>query len=77
MDAQLGLFLILQLHFYDLKARLSANVMAQGDENKSDGSENATMPEITLLSIKFLVLNKSCLYDYRSAVNEAKGSGWS
>ena len=77
MDAQLGLFSILQLHFYDLKAGLSGKVMPQGDENKSDGSENATMPEITLPSIKFLVLNKSCLYDYRSAVNEAKGSGWS
>ena len=77
MDAQLGLFSILQLHFYDLKARLSGKVMAQGDENKGDGSENGTMPDITLLSIKFLVLNKSCLYDYRSAVNEAKGSGWS
>lgn len=51
MDAQLGLFLILQHHFYDLKARLSANVMAQGDENKGDGSENATMPEISLLNI--------------------------
>lgn len=51
MDAQLGLFLILQLHFWDLKARLSGNVMAQGDENKGDGSENATMLEITRLSI--------------------------
>lgn len=64
MDAQLGLFLILQLHFCDLKARLSGNVMAQGDENKGDGSENATMLEITRLSIKFLVLNKLCLYDH-------------
>ena len=63
MDAQLGLFLILQLHFCDLKARLSGNVMAQGDENKGDGSENATMLEITRLSIIFLVLNK-CLYDH-------------
>ena len=51
MDAQLGLFSILQLHFYDLKARLSGKVMAQGDENKGDGSENATMLEITRLSI--------------------------
>lgn len=64
MDAQLGLSLILQLHFCDLKARLSGNVMAQGDEDKGDGSENATMLEITRLSIKFLVLNKLCLYDH-------------
>ena len=51
MDAQLGLFLILQLHFCDLKARLSGNVMAQGDEHNGDGSENATKLEITRLSI--------------------------
>ena len=64
MDAQLGLFLILQFHLFDLKGRLSGKVMAQGDEDKGDGSENATMLEITRLSIKFLVLNKLCLYDH-------------
>lgn len=63
MVAQLGLFSILQFHLFDLKARLSGNVMAQG-ENNGDGSENATMPEITLLNIKFLVLDKLCLYDH-------------
>ena len=63
MVAQLGLFSILQFHLFDLKGRLSGKVMAQGDENNGDGSENATMPEISLLNIVFLLLNK-CLYDH-------------
>ena len=35
--------------------------MAQRDENNGDGSEKT---EITLRNIKFLVLNKLCLYDH-------------
>ena len=81
MVAQMGLFSILQFHLFDLKARLSGNVMAQGDENRGDGSENATMPEIILLNIKFLVLNKLCLYDHTTlreiGSERSKGSGWS